>query len=199
MSALLFVHVGQVSLSVTWLIHRQTAHFLLKETYKQRLNDILNDVILISEIADLSVQSATIANAMGLQIDDRKHSPKHSVHSTSPVPVTRRISAVHWSEVRFKSEDNMSQLGSENDLSAKDTGKALDADEAMSIDDVDLGTDDDSGASPGFYDSSSRLPIMDLLDKWEDPMNKRDKVNFVPLRFQCLAKRSFSSFVLFVN
>ena len=141
------------------------------DAYKNKLEDILNDVILISEIADLSVESAHIANEIGIKEADIKASP---TNETTPVTEAKvqRLNRPRWSIVRF---DGDSSIKSKSSSGVIEDGE----DEGEEPHDFYFADEDsDCAVKGGFYESSCRLPIKDLLDKWEEPVSKRDQVSF---------------------
>jgi hypothetical protein len=144
----------------------------------------LNDIILILEIAELSIKSESIANVIGLQSEDRNQETKYSVYSKPSMSDNTRMSTARWSEVRFKPEDDTSQLGSDIDLRARDAEKALNAKEVTGFNDFETEEAETASARTGFYGSSSHLPILELLDKWDDPINEQDKACCVLVRGQ---------------
>jgi hypothetical protein len=145
--------------------------------YKQRLEDILNDIIMISEIAELSVEAESIVNVLGIKPIGSFGEDAPSTEMETHTPVKPRSATVQWSEVTFKQDDNTSLLGSDIDLTERGTEK-VDVEEEMYSEVMNDGGEDEEEADErtGFYDSSSHLPIMDLLDKWDDPVSKKNKV-----------------------
>ena len=148
------------------------AYILASASYR-RLEEILHEIILISEIAELAMESDNIAKAIG--IESRKETDTVRI-MTDKAMGKARMRNVRWSDVRF-SDPNASQLGSDADLTTMDStkmdgGDPLDSD-TFEVDNID---DEKSVEGHGFYDSSSYLPIKDLLDRWEEPDDNRDKV-----------------------
>jgi hypothetical protein len=144
--------------------------------YRVRLEDILNDIIIISEIAEMSIEAESIVNVLGLQPANEDNSkPPATVGVDNPGQ--SRVSTVHWSDVKFKQDETISQLGSETELPGRNAD-GLDADEERFSDlmNVDLNDEETAEGRNGFYESPSRVSMMDFLDKWDEPVNKRDKV-----------------------
>lgn len=153
------------------------------ETYKPKLEEILGDIILISEVAELALETSAIAEEIGL--DNAKI--KSEVETTSDKRKQARKSHVRWSSVKFGEDSSF--VGSAAGSADKGDGKDNDDDVGKDDKDDDLTEDGDSddpdsnyrpNASFGYEDSSRRLSIKDLLIKWEEPaMAKRDKVRIV--------------------
>jgi len=149
------------------------------DMYIHRLEDILNDIITISEIAELSVNTETIANAIGLEKPDEEE--KQVGGDSTPSDTKTRISTVRWSDVTFKLGGKDSQADSDADHLSFGDADNPDFDEAANSVDFELGNDNSSDDADeqraGFYDSSSRLPIKELLDRWDEEaiIDKRDK------------------------
>ena len=132
------------------------------DAYKPRLEEILNDIILISEVAELSVESENIASVIGVQKRPRKEPPKE-IQATKDFQ--QRTSRVQWSQVKFDEGSTISRTNSESALDDESTAS-------------EAGSDGDASEKYRYFDSSSsRIPIKDLLDKWEEPISKRDKVS----------------------
>jgi hypothetical protein len=139
------------------------------DSYKNRLEDILNDIILISEIAELSLEAETIANVIGIKNEGNSPERPNEINATADAN-TPRMSRMRQSSVTFD-EDSSSKSKSMSGMKDDDADEGsvpsqLDSDDA----------DGDSTAKGTFYESSSRLPIKDLLDRWEEPLSKRDQV-----------------------
>jgi hypothetical protein len=144
--------------------------------YRVRLEDILNDIIIISEIAELSVEADSIVNELGLQ---RENEENITPPSNIGVDVTMKngVSAVRWPDVKLKENEIISQYGSEIEVPALNAERLNTEEEGFSeLMNVELTDEGTAKGRNGFYESSSNQPTMDLLDKWEEPVNKRDKV-----------------------
>lgn len=130
------------------------------------MEDILNEIILISEIAELSVESETIANVMGLKREDFDVEPPREIKTAREARASR-MPKVRWSSLKFDGD-----VGSWGMVDDEDNDDDDDVDGEP--DDAEDGRIAKEGRT---YESSSRLPIKDLLDKWEEPLSKRDQVN----------------------
>jgi peptide methionine sulfoxide reductase MsrA len=123
-------------------------------------------------VADLSIESDNIASVMGVEKKERKYEPPTEIN-TSEVPSVNRGGHIRWSSVKFE-DNSLSRSGSQSLL--QDHEDNTDTDSRM--------TDDgDSTQTSAYYDSnSSRIPIKDLLDKWQEPVSKKDKVSKVQIK-----------------
>lgn len=134
---------------------------------------------MISEIAELSVQSESIVNVLGIRpvTSKEEQMPPSDVAIHSPARL--RTNSVRWSETQFD-EENISQLGSELGHGESGPEEKIDVEEETYSEHMNYSFDDEAAAGERteFYDSSSHFPMMDLLDKWDDPTNKREKVRF---------------------
>ncbi|KAG7353641.1 hypothetical protein IV203_002996 [Nitzschia inconspicua] len=146
------------------------------DMYRQRLDEILNEIIMISEIAELSVESESIVNVLGVKSQDDNDEESLNKEVETQSLIKPRISAVRCSEVKFNHDEDMSRIGLGNDLTERDIEKI--ELEGQTYSEAPRWNSDDEeakGGKTGFYDSSSGFPTMDLLDKWDDPVKKRDK------------------------
>ena len=66
--------------------------YIKTDAYKRRLEEILNDIILISEVAELSVESDTIATLIGIEKQDVPLDP----HGTRQKFQGSAFSAAKW-------------------------------------------------------------------------------------------------------
>jgi hypothetical protein len=88
------------------------------------------------------------------------------------------LDKVRWSSVKFKKDGqgrSRSRLDSEGEPSELD-GSFDQADEGMANDNRPLTISRARSLSRIDRDSSGRLRIKNLLDRWEEPVNKLDKV-----------------------
>ncbi len=135
---------------------------------------------MISEIAELSVESENIANVMGLQREDFYVEPPKEIKAATEAK-TARMPRVRWSSLKF-----------DGDASTKSSWGMMDDDDDDGGEPSQTDSDHAEGDRIGkeeYFDSSSRLPIKDLLDKWEEPLSKRDQVipaNSYSLQVHCL-------------
>ena len=82
--------------------------FTVKDLYKPRLEEILENVITLSEVAELSIESKDIADIIGLgQSDSDDESPHEEIKSTAEARRRGRLSVIRWSDVKFtRSSEN---------------------------------------------------------------------------------------------
>jgi hypothetical protein len=140
------------------------------ETYKPRLEEILNDIISISDVAELSADADQIAETLGIQKEDSVDDFKRAqVESAMDLRKKKRPTHVRWNSVKFSTTGK------------SDTGNISEG--GSNLDEASLDTGDTSGSvSPTFPPSgfssfsSSHIAIKELLIKWDEPVNTRDKV-----------------------
>jgi len=130
------------------------------EAYKPRLEEILNDIIMISEVAELSMESHNIANVIGVEKKAKKKEPPHEINTAnvSKGSNSRSSSQIEWSTVKFHDDRTGSQPTSmRGDYEEEST-------------DLDSYSDDGgdfSEGKSGDYDASTyRIPIKDLLGEY---------------------------------
>ncbi|KAG7359816.1 mechanosensitive ion channel [Nitzschia inconspicua] len=134
------------------------------DAYKPRLEEILNDIILISEVADLSIESDNIASVIGVEKKERKYEPPTEI-DTPEIPTVKRGGRIRWSSVKFE-DASILRSGSQSLLQGDEDN--TDTESKM--------TDDGDSSEISFYDSnSSRIPLKELLDRWQEPVSKKDK------------------------
>jgi hypothetical protein len=87
------------------------------------------------------------------------------------------LNAVRWSSVKFKKDGKgRSRLDSEGEEPSELDGSFDQADEGRTNDGRPLTVSRARSLSRIDRDSSGRLRIKNLLDRWEEPVNKLDKV-----------------------
>jgi hypothetical protein len=116
------------------------------EDYKPKLELILNDIILISEVADLAEEADLLP-------EDIEQETKKEMAQENRLKRRSNLNQVRWSSVRFQGK-----------------GSSLE-DEGMF---GDRPRDRFAGLDK---DSSGRLRIKNLLDRWDEPINKSDRVS----------------------
>jgi len=147
------------------------------DTYKPRLEEILNDVITISEVAELSIESEDIADLIGIEqsvSDDEP--PSEVMESSAAVRRRGRLSVIRWSEVKFEADDCSSSGDSVTDFLSS-LPENTDEDEASNPEDSELDSQDEEFfKKEKLYNSgSTRIAVKDLLDKWDEPVMKHKK------------------------
>jgi hypothetical protein len=154
------------------------------------LEEVLNDIIIISEVAELG------AEADNLPDDENSVNTKNLVDAN--LKKRGQLSQVRWSSVRFNKEtlvrfdsDSSSVRGRLDSDSLPMPGKG-ESDEQTS-ETAAIGnkrkTHDRTGSLSRLdRDSSGQLRIRNLLDRWEEPVNKQDKVS-LDLLDRCNALR----------
>ena len=146
------------------------------ETYKPRLEEILNDIISIADVAELSGDADQIADTLGIRKEDSVEDfKKASAGVAVDLRKKKRPTHVRWSSVKFSSKDTKDTPTSGGSVAGSEN-----------FDDASVDTGDASGSdTPNFPTSSfssftsSHMAIKDLLIKWEEPVNSRDKVRVI--------------------
>jgi hypothetical protein len=171
------------------------------DTYKPRLEEILNDVITISEVAELSIESEDIADMIGIEQSNGTDFGRPDVAMESEVEAEAearrrgRLSVIRWSDIKFEADDGSSIEDSVPNFQSPIPDNIGD-DEGSIAEELEL---DSQGE--GFFEKeklytsgSTRIAIKDLLDKWDEPVMKHEKVRADAMRF--FIKRSFINLTL---
>ena len=163
----------------------------LSDTYKAKLEKILNNVILVSEVAELAAAADTLPD------------PDGNVSDSTP-PANRRRGAGHvrWSSLKFEDRkklrnapqtvaqetfsDDSDGSDSESDSDSEDSdGSKIKGDDKNDKSKSKPGSMLDRRAETQFHKSFSSLSldtstkhfkIKNQLGRWDDPLNKMDKV-----------------------
>lgn len=151
------------------------------QIYKPKLEEILNDIIVISEVAELAAEADLLSDE-----NERK-----------PTSGTRGKNLVRWGSVRFNQENpqrNRSETADSEDLQVKDqddddqsdedAGDVMDEICTASENEEEEEEETDRGAdlnatrpdTPIVESSRKHFKIKNLLGRWDDPLNKMDKV-----------------------
>jgi hypothetical protein len=119
-------------------------------------------------VADLSIESGNIASVIGVEKKEKKYEPPTEINTPHNKSVNRG-GRIRWSSVKFE-ESPFSRNGSQ-------TGMLQEFEDIM--DSESLMTDDENSSESSPYDdsNSSRIPLKGLLDKWQEPVSKKDKVS----------------------
>ena len=169
------------------------------ETYKPKLEDILNDIVVITEVAELASEASALSTD-DLESEGGAAKLRAQTNSQSK----RGPNDVRWSAVKFKplkTQRNKSETTEESE-DADDDDDNDDASNTSSLSEsnqVEAGSEEmvsqipiraspafamseipTSGISVGSKTSRESSKIRRLLDKWLEPMNKLDKVSLVP-------------------
>jgi hypothetical protein len=135
------------------------------EIYKPQLEEILNDIIVITEIAELGAEAGDLSE------EENQVDTEQVVQESLKKRAT--LTKGRWSSLRF------------NDKSGKESsGKDMDDESDDEFDDDDAKKNAEEKppmrtllARTSAMSSSSRglIKIKNLLDRWEEPVNKLDK------------------------
>ncbi len=140
------------------------------DAYKPRLEEILNDIILISEIAELSVQSSNIASVIGIEKEEKMDQLPQEINASTSNESMSLGSRIQWSSVKFQGGSNLQTSSVGDDYLDEDDGTET----GSHVTDCDGQT---SEKSANYDSNSSRIPLKDLLDRWQEPVSKKDKVS----------------------
>mmetsp|Transcript_3675 Transcript_3675/g.7531 ORF Transcript_3675/g.7531 Transcript_3675/m.7531 type:complete len:894 (-) Transcript_3675:382-3063(-) len=147
--------------------------------YKPRLQVIIDDIITITEVAELSIEADNIANAIGIeQGDSASVDPETNKVTKSASRREGSVCATKWSDVKFQ-EEHLSSGDSESDELAS-LGENQSDDSSSKKIDLEFDTPDHQlfrnqkfrGTSTG---TSVRLGLKGMLDKWDEPFIKGEK------------------------
>lgn len=113
------------------------------------------------------MESGNIASVIGVEKKKKTYEPPAEIN-TGEIKTVNRRGRIRWSSVKFESPDSRS--GSQSGL--------LQEHDDISDTESQMTDDEDSLESSPYYDSnSSRIPLKALLDKWQEPVSKKDKVS----------------------
>eukprot|EP00536_Pseudo-nitzschia_multiseries_P006518 jgi/Psemu1/255455/estExt_Genewise1Plus.C_1390082 len=150
-------------------------------TYKRKLQEIIDDIITITEVSELSAMATDIAGAIGLEEEDSDSFVESSRRNVQPA--LAYTSAIQWSDIRFQKND-LNDSGSEADeQSSLDESQNNDGNSKKI--DVDFDSEDDKflrklkkdTPMSGTVSTRSRFGMKNLLDKWDEPVSKGAKSN----------------------
>lgn len=129
------------------------------DIYKPKLEEILNDIIVVTEIAELGAEADTLPEDEGNQLDT-----KQLVHDN--IIKRGQLSEVRWSSLKFN-DKTREDLADTDDEASLGVPKKTDSGEQHPMRGLMART------SP--MNTSSTFKIKNLLDQWEEPVNKLDK------------------------
>jgi hypothetical protein len=128
-------------------------------------------------VAELSIESSNIASVIGVEKKEKRYEPPKEIN-TSQIKSVNRGGRVRWSSVKFE-ESPLNRNGLHAGL-LQEFEDIMEAESQM--------TDDENSSESSAYDDSdsSRIPLKGLLDKWQEPVSKKDKVS-ISQRRTCLS------------
>ena len=146
------------------------------EIYKPKLELILEDIIIIAEVAELAADAVDVNE----EEDNLSASPKSTFPQKRSKQRRTEFGEARWASVKFKKGD-VSRLDTERSQVEGDT----EGDKSDSEDEKDIPEPTPLNRLP--YEKrvldkhrrnsmSGRQKIKNLLGRWEDPVNKMDKV-----------------------
>ena len=160
------------------------------DTYKPRLEKILNDVITISEVAELSIESEDIANMIGIEHSNETdfgrpdEAMESEVEAEAEARRRGRLSVIRWSDIKFEADDGSNIEDSVPNFQSP-LPENIDEDEGSNVEELEDSQGEGSFEKEKLYTSSgsTRIAIKDLLDRWEEPVMKHEKVRADAMRF----------------
>jgi hypothetical protein len=154
------------------------------DMYKPRLEEILEDVILISEIAEFAVEFRDIADMMGIEQSESDEEPQHEENSTVEARRRGRLSIIRWSEVKFNAADDDNdddsdfEAENETDLHTMYPEGSTDDGSTLNFESISFENERNLNSNRGmkfFTSSTRRIAVKAFLDKWDEPVMKHDK------------------------
>jgi hypothetical protein len=155
------------------------------EDYKPKLELILNDIILISEVAELAEEAENLPE--DIEQETKKEMAKENTLKK------RSLNQVRWSSVKFHGKGS-TRLGDEGDEPASPPSSRNGPPSQGAAQRGLFGDRSRDRFSGLARDSSGRLQIKNLLDRWDEPTNKSDRVSCISFLL-LLAFGSYSSCV----
>jgi hypothetical protein len=147
--------------------------------YKPKLEEILNDIIVITEVAELAAEADNLE-------DDENSSVNKSQIVDANLKKRGALTQVRWSSVRFKKKSTRSSMDSEDeDASLNGSITREDSEEkrqqSVPSDKIpyEKRRNPTNSREISRAASSGRLRIKNLLDRWDEPVNKLDKVRIL--------------------
>lgn len=141
-----------------------------EEDYKPKLELILNDIILISEVAELAEEAENLP-------EDIEQEAKKEMAQENRLKKRPALNQVRWSSVKFQGKG--SNLGDEADDPASPSPPSNDPSSQGAPERAMFGDRSRACFSDLGRDSSGRLRIKNLLDRWDEPTNKSDRVSCI--------------------
>jgi hypothetical protein len=139
------------------------------EDYKPKLELILNDIILISEVAELAEEAENLP-------EDIEQEAKKEMAQENRLK-KRSLNQVRWSSVKFQGKG--SRLGDEGDEPPSPPSPSSAPPSKGASPRAMFGDRSRDRFSGLDRDSSGRLRIKNLLDRWDEPTNKSDRVSCI--------------------
>ena len=141
------------------------------DVYKPKLEEILNDIIVITEIAELGAEADNLPDETGTQMNAKELVEEN-------LKKRGRLTEVRWSSVKFQNHSRTDSDASSIVVDKADTS-AGDISPLPELPRKVAGTPPRSFMTRNGTTSSRSsglIRIKNLLDRWEEPVNKLDKV-----------------------
>lgn len=134
--------------------------FCVAVEFKPRLERILREVIVLSEVAELATEAEILEAAVNnTQLDSKPNLPKKR----------HEASVVRWSPPLDIIDRSVGS--GDNDNASED-----DDEDASSNSDNDADSEAQQSFEANRYRSSGQFELLHLLDQWDEPKNVMDKV-----------------------
>eukprot|EP00980_Cylindrotheca_fusiformis_P002338 scaffold543_cov119-Cylindrotheca_fusiformis.AAC.5 len=138
------------------------------DIYKPQLEEILNDIIVITEIAELGAEASVLPDEGPLP--DTKQLLEESVKKRG------QLTQVRWSSLRFNKEDKKDAADatseSDDEMSAASNARKKSGEDPPPRSLLSRTARMNTSSS-----GSGLVKIKNLLDRWEEPVNKLDKAS----------------------
>jgi hypothetical protein len=140
------------------------------EDYKPKLELILNDIILISEVAELAEEAENLP-------EDIEQEAKKEMAQENRLKKRTTLDQVRWSSVKFQGKG--SNRVDQGDEPASPTPPSSGPPSRVAPERPMFGDRSRDRFAGLDRDSSGRLRIKNLLDRWDEPINKSDRVSCI--------------------
>lgn len=153
--------------------------------YKPKLEEILNDIIVLTELAELGAEADNLPDTEDSEQLDTKQLIEMNLKKRP------QLSEARWSSVRFKhtanrSDSDMSSIVLDNRTDDDGGGGIGGVEDSPMPERSDTKDGDYNGKKGARWMRQSTTPsglfrIKNLLDRWEEPVNKLDKVRVMEM------------------
>eukprot|EP00980_Cylindrotheca_fusiformis_P002337 scaffold543_cov119-Cylindrotheca_fusiformis.AAC.4 len=140
------------------------------DIYKPKLEKILNDIIVVTEIAELGAEADSLPEEESTHVDTTKLVQENIIRRG-------QLSEVRWSSLKFNDstrDDLNDSTDDESSAAASAPAGAAAVTEAKNKKPGDAPSRGLMARTSGI-NSSGTFKIRNLLDRWEEPVNKLDK------------------------
>lgn len=157
-------------------IHEHCSRLRYSDVYKPKLEEILNDIIVMTEIAELGAEADNLP-------DDTENQFNAKQLVEANLKRRGQLSEVRWSSVKFQKGARNRTSSTDSNASPSPVQPDSNADTSLQDSPVPEKESKDFNNPRSFVartsytsNSSGLVRIKNLLDRWEEPVNKLDKV-----------------------